>query len=404
MSPINIGGLLIVTVIAVLLGGVYLWQHFSIKKMEKRKGSKVAKETDAGFEEVLIRQYPQVYWIVLCVYGVLVAGMVVLYIIPRWNDVDHLFGVDISVAQLVAGILGLHIVLSIWILHPAEFGATTCLGLAVNTYNPGPHFMPFGIFQRRVFPSDLIELPLPASPNLLFDGDDKDPVPKGMERVWRFVTGAPEKASDPSETNQLQVQMVLSVSIFVAWRLRRTGAFNYIISASGDPDQVREQVSGIAQAVLGPACGKRTVAEIISDLNQIATEVRTKIEEVLGPWGVDIITCRVNSPNISHDLATAIRDAAKARAVAVKKITEAKGTTAETGAPEVGLAEGLKVAAELLGLSTEQVLAAFVARNTIGAASTIVAPGTDGLANMAVTLASVFVEALQKVQQNKGGQ
>jgi hypothetical protein len=179
----------------------------------------------------------------------------------------------------------------------------------------------------------------------------------------------------------LNTQQVVVMTGFVTWQVDRKHAFNYIVMAGADPQQVKAQILGFAEAQLGDIVSKYTILGISQNLVEIADELKKRLQKIFRRYGIVIVDVNIDPPNISHDLANAIRDMNKERTLAVKKRIgadymryELEQTAAgnatyvrkEEEAKVVGRAEGTKKAAELMEMKAKDVYTGQVTENSIG--------------------------------------
>ena len=344
-----------------------------------------------------------------------------------WDYTHNLFGLKISPAQVLSLLLALWIVESFLVVRVNEYLGVTFFGKPVDVRGPGWYFLPKGFFHLYRVRSDIMEEFWPDHPNKVFHGEDKDILPDGNSRAWRFLSGAPEDGDDTKAplkkevdfTNILAVQQTVEISGFVAWKVNKSSLFNYIIASGNNREEVRLQILAIIRGNLTVEVSKYTVAKLMPELDVIALNLQDKIQKVVGDtYGVDIITLKIDPPNISRDLAAAQRDANKARAEAVATKTKADATRYELTQEGFGKAaavqaeieamgRGVTEAAKTMGMDPATVYAGKIAEQTIGQGSVTVL-GTESFSNVvggigASVLAGLNKNTLKATEKKEGG-
>lgn len=360
-----------------------------------------------------VQQNRPLYFAVLIVWAALIGATFIFYVIPSWGAEE-----GVLEARLTGVVLAVYVGFSLMFVRLNEFGALTFFGKPTITLGPGAYPAPWGLFKRYHVSAEVHEFYWPAKLDNIFYGDDEVPVPAGKERAWRYLSGAPKKPvltkqrrkelvereqKDSGATqvladmgvdvhNVLNVQQVIAVSGFSTWRVLRDRVFQYIIAASNDPAQVNAQMFGYMRTLLAQQVSKYTVGDFNAHLEKVGAELRESVDRRMRQYGVFVDTTEVNSPNISHEFAKAIRDSneARARAVATKvtadgdyyaAVRKAEGERALAREPIIGRGEGVKQAAESMGLEPASVFAGQVAENTMGEGDMTVL-GTESLNNV----------------------
>ncbi|MDP2156738.1 MAG: SPFH domain-containing protein [Nitrospirota bacterium] len=320
----------------------------------------------------------------MLVYGVIAAYAVLLLIaVLTWQVtiVPHL-NVGFPIALLVL----LHFVFSWSAVDTDEWGALYFYGRALHLLKPGPYFSPFGLMQTVKAPRGLQQRQAPGQPEQVFHGDDKAPLPPGMVRPIRITTRAPTK----EEAGHLDVQMTFSWSFYYQFQIKH---FFQFVSNVGSFDHAAELIRDTGEAVLNEFASTMTVNGMIVSLVEINQKLDDRIRVLVNAWGMEIYEVKALAPNLSHDLATALRDLPISRIKAEQDETEGKGKRRRTEEEGSGLAfarqamleaeaEGLKAKKEGLGVSGEDVLAAEVARDAFKHANTIIAGASGGLTDI----------------------
>lgn len=220
-----------------------------------------------------------------------------------------------------------YLALSIKEVKAAEVGAAFSYGKALAVLSSGLHFVPFGLMQIRKGPRPVQEFQCPGEPEKVFKGDDKEDLLPGMVRAIRVVTGGSKANVD----DMLNSRMTITLSFFIQWAI--TNILNYA-SNYGSSAEIEKQVRDIGEAVLAEVATKHTPASFIDNLRKINSHLATKIAERFENSGVTIIGTRLISPDLGHNVSTAL--AAVPQASATAKATVVAAGAEQTRLEKVG--------------------------------------------------------------------
>lgn len=248
-----------------------------------------------------------------------------------------------------------------------------CYGKALKRLDSGLHFVPFGLMQIERRDRTVQEFQCPGEPEEVFKGQDSEILPEGKVRPIRVVTRAPKE--DEKET--LDAQMTIVVNFVIQYAIKDIFLF---ISNYGSTDQIKRQLRDVGEIVVVEQAASRTVAGFIKDLKLINHELAQGIENRFQNSGIDIISVRLISPDITHDVSKALAGIPEMRAKAEQRVISAGAQQTELEKAGAGKASaeqalltaravGLKKIRTDLEVSGDSVLAAGAVRD--------ISPNTD---------------------------
>jgi regulator of protease activity HflC (stomatin/prohibitin superfamily) len=267
-----------------------------------------------------------------------------------------------------------------------EVGAAFCYGGALVALTSGLHFVPFGLMQIRKGPRTVQEFQSPGEPEKVQKTEDSVPLESGMVRPIRVVTGGPKAGKD----DILDTRMTITLSFFVQWAI--TDVLLYA-SNYGSAEEIEKQVRDIGEAILAEIATEHTPAGFIDSLPKINILLVARIGERFENSGVRIISTRLVSPDVSHEVSKALAGIPKARAETKQVEIRAEGDKTSrikigegTAAAELALltaqAKGRKAMKEALDISGESVIAAEAIRGLSDKTDVLVAGAEGGMRDM----------------------
>lgn len=346
-----------------------------------------------------VRENTKLYWVLWYVgLAIIVAGIFVAKLL--WGVLTLYEQIDLGQSALI--LVGLYIVLSLKEVSANEVGAAFCYGKALTELKSGLHFIPFGLMQIRKGPRWVQEFQCPGEPESVFKGDDKEKLPEGMVRPIRMVTGdANPKSTDPV----LNSRMTITLSFFVQWAV--THVLQYA-SNYGTGEQVEKQVRDIGEAILAEYATQHSAASFIDALKSINACLTREVQKGFKNSGVRIISTRLISPDVSHDVSKDLAGIPQARAKAeqtmitaegkkVQLTREGEGAAAAKKAMLIAEAEGTKKKMDALGVGGDAILAAESVKEILGETDVLLM-GQGGAAD-----AMKLVKSAQAVLQSGPG-
>lgn len=349
---------------------------------------------DPKLEEVKVHK--NLYWMLF--FGAF--GVYALLLLVAWSTWD---------VMLIPGIPGFNVgfpLLAIVLVHffsswgavdTDEWAAFYFYGRALRILPPGPYFMPKGLMQIKKESKKLRQFQAPGEPEQVFHGDNKLPLPPGMVRPIRITT----RAGRENETGHLDVQMTAEWSFYVQFQIKD---FFQFITSVGDFDHAAKLIRDTGEAVLNDFASKHTMNGMIENLTEISEQLDNRIRALTNRWGMEIFEARILSPDVSHTLATELRnlpaerlraEQTRTRAGAERERLEQEGAGAATArkaflAAEadgreaflVAEANGLEAKKVKLNISGEDVLVAEVASDAFKNADSVMVGAGDGVRDL----------------------
>lgn len=271
----------------------------------------------------------------LWICGALIIAITATLVPFTWDIL--LFKIDdtvFNVGPTILDILVILMALSIRQVKAEESGGGFFYGMALKRLKAGPHFIPIGLMQIRKAPKSVQEFQCPDEPDKVFKDDDKKELPEGMVRAIRVLTGKSKSGSG----GLLDTQMTITVSFYFQYVI--DDIFDFVSNFAGDEDQIRQQLRDIGESTISGIAAKET-PETFNDkqaeINDVlAAEVRDRFQH----YGVRIISARLISPDVSHDVSTALAGIPIAKAKAQQTVIEAEAEKTKRTKEREGDADG----------------------------------------------------------------
>lgn len=267
-----------------------------------------------------------------------------------------------------------------------ELAAVTFLGYPVHNTGAGPKIYPWLLFQIHRFPRSVQQRQLPDDPEMVFKGLDNVALPTGMKRPLRITTGA------PTEYEQiLDVQMAIEFLFYQ--RVQIVDPLRFLIryrDLEGYWQQTRDSGETALTRIVSKSPG---VGHLIRHFSELIAEFDQIMRDLAESGGVDVIECGLNSPDLSHRLAAAIRDVAVASATATqsRRVADAEAYSIRvTGHAKAESEKAvLDAIAAALKESNDAAVAAYVGGKVLGDKSIVI--GSEGI-SQAIGLAAIISE------------
>lgn len=348
--------------------------------------------------------YRNLYWILLALTFIVYA--IFLIIAAKTWRTEIISGLNVGF-PFFAMIL-IHIALSLGFVDTNQWAGLFFYGKPLKLLGLGPYFRPFGLMQVKKESRKLQQFQAPGEPEEIFHGDDKLPLPPGKVRPIRVTT----RAARPGETGHLDVQMTVSWSFYVQFQILR---FFEFVSRVEDFEHAKQLIRDTGEAVLNEFASQYTVNGMIENVTLISEELDNRIRILTNSWGIEIFEAKVLSHDLSHELASALRDLPAARlraeqtkvtadaererlvqegigaatALEAKLVAEAKGEAAMQTALADGReayltaeAKGLKAKADLLKVDGEGIIVAEVASDAFKHADSVMVGAGDSVRDL----------------------
>ena len=322
----------------------------------------------------------------------LFAGLAVIIVpmivaVPTWNMpfLDHFSQFNVGPTLLVVALTLL--LLSMKDVTANEFGGAYFYGMALMRLKSGLQFIPFGLMQLRVAPREVQEFQAPGEPEQVFKGDDAENLPPGMVRPIRVVTRAPNK----EETGILDAQMTLVLNFVVQWQV--IDIFSYVANFNASPFQVQKQVRDIGEIVLAEEATRFTPNGFIVALPKTNERLVMETQNRFQNSGVEIVSTRLISPDLSHGVSSALADIPVKQAEARQTVLtaeaektrltlEGEGRAAATLVMLSAEADGQKKIKEALEIGGAAVLAAQTIKEALPDKTVILAGAEGGMRDL----------------------
>ena len=169
--------------------------------------------------------------------------------------------------------------------------------------------------------------------------------------LWPLQTGQKvdtreEVVRIPRQTNITKDNAPIEVDFLVYMRIVDNEAEKSVL----DVVDYRAAVEGIATTTLRAVIGEMTVDDVLSQRERINTELRVKLDEITGRWGVKVNRVEISEIEPARDIQEAMNRQMSAERLRRAMVTEADGTREAA----VTVAEGEKQAAILTAEGSRQ--------------------------------------------------
>lgn len=355
-------------------------------------------------EGTMSRNREILYWGLTIGWFVLVTALVAMT-----PEKSGFFGLSIPLRGVVLGGVLIWLFSSIRVIAVDEIAIALVYGYPSITLTRGPKIGIRGVFQVQHFPAEVVQVQFPDEPELVQKTPDEVPLEtvivydgdgNAMERKKVRPIRISTRKSGTSD-DILDTQLAVEVSFWVRWKI--TDPYEFILTSGGDVDELIRQLRDSGESSLNEEITKRSTSELISEFNEVQKSLENKIKDDVIGWGVWIIGVGLNAPDLTHSLSSEMRNIASVKAKAQQTRITAEATRYATEQAGIATAnaekarivaegEGFKESAEIMGISTQELLAADVARKTIGEGDIIL--GTEGIVQ-AIGLGKKILEQAQ---------
>lgn len=353
-----------------------------------------------------VREHPVLYR-KLRIGGASIVVVLLVFAASLWDSpLLEVGNIAFSGGSIGLAFVAMYLALSLYSVDPDSIAGAFCYGKSLIPLPSGLHFLPFGLIQPKMTSRLVQEFQCPGEPEQIFKGDDKDALPPEMFRPIRVVTRAPEPGAEGGEI--LNTQMTLVVSFVFQYVVN--DIFDYVTNFNDDKT-VRIQLRDIGEATIAEEATSKTASDFIKGLKELNVSLRNDVENRFRNSGVQIISARLISPDITHEVSKALADIpvarAKAkrteiRAAAFRKLLEERGEGRANAEFSLLSAEakGRKEMKVALKVSGEDILASEAVRGILGKTDVLVAGAEGGMRDM-MGLVKGAQSAL-KLNQTKG--
>lgn len=341
-------------------------------------------------------QYKAVKAIVL-IPGALLLGAILIWLIRFF------IGYDVSILTVLyeAALflpLAVYYFASSYFVQTDELAGVTVLENPAEERKQGFAFAPLWLTELLRYPRPVQQVQFPAEPEMISNLPDDESERMGdmLMRPIRITTGGPEKGEEFKD-NILNEQLTLEPTITIRWQIELQGFFEFYVNTPGKSWAEKKQfilqsMRDTAENALNEEMSMHSAAWCIAKKKELIEKVHQEIIDKVGDWG--IIVCEVNILNLtpaSHAVNSALGEipAAKARGQArvieatnakAATILESEGTAQATINVEAAKGEGIKQAAEAIGISGADYRNGEIAKTAFGDKTVVL--GVDGIAEV----------------------
>lgn len=365
-------------------------------------------DTDGTFR-TLPQPFPLwAFWsITIFVYIILLAGCIVLGILDYsgvfWPA--HVVGLNLGVIGVL--MIAMYTGASFHKLEENEMAARKFLGNPINNLGPGPHFIPPLLCELKLVPGTTNLLETPAEPSLVWREEGSIPDEKIL-LGWRpanritftgkqYRMGGPKGEYFVDSDDPLERTLTAEVAFVQRWRIRDACRF---LTRIGSIENADSQLEDAAVTFGAEKFSPLDFLTFKNSLGSLAVELKDVIEKKIGfrrdlksaegvsEWGIHLDSVQIKYA-LSKKLNTSIQNTSRAAARAKTTVTTAKaqrekdflegqGTGARKREDMTGEAAGVEEMMRVTGLTSEQILAARVAREAASGPSTTLLAGARG--------------------------
>ena len=279
-------------------------------------------------------------------------------------------GFHLTLGPVFLLIILVHVSLSFVAIGADERAVLYFFGRYVGELNPGPHLLPaYGLVNFLSFRYDLRTIQIPGPAESIDWGDEKQALTKGKVRPLLVNT----RQAKSGETGKLDVSMTLGVTAMLLWRIVHPALFFMTLHS---PDEADDQLRRLCERLTNEIIAEGTVDDAIAERAAINEKLKMRLDEESELWGVQITQAAFTQVNLSHALASVMRDRAeagfKAETLVLDAEAKAKATVLQgeaagkaSEAEAAGRAKGYKFLKSALRVDGYALLGAEVAEKTI---------------------------------------
>lgn len=321
----------------------------------------------------------------------------------------------LSIASPGGTILLLQIVsiaLSFKQVNTDMYGGIVFFDRPVHQVSSGLVFLPWPFFGLKLLSKTPTQIQFPGDPEKTFKGGDKKYFDLSPEDRAAFVlpiralTAGPKAGSTTDTGEILDTQMTIEPTFTVRFVVDHFWVF--LVSIGSYEETIRQMRDAGEKAII-EEIAKRTPRQVAESIAEISEALRKALEVATESWGISIVEVSMLSPDLSHDVNTALQaiTVSKASAKKLSIDTEAAAKAAErqavaarvkleqegAGAAAAKLAElkALAKGRKELGVDGNAVIDLEKARAMAGGKATIIVDGGNqsaGLVGLGTRLAT----------------
>lgn len=347
-----------------------------------------AESNDPQLETIAVDE--GMYPIVMGV-GMLLYGIFALLGIMTWGVIMFTFGdLKFNLGFWFFIAIALHIFLSLWDREVStdEHAFLYFFGSPIRRIKKaGLVFTLWGAVSLDRLPADQREIHMPTTRSKIFWGDDDQPVPAGMERAIRVTTKAPSNL----EKSPLDAQLSVGLAFFVFWTVTDPLQFRAHCRTIGEGDSM---LRALAMRSLNEIIATLTASTAIKKQAHINQILDDRIRAAVKGWGVGIKQTGITDINLSHKLATAMRDrasatfegettviqaTAKAEATRLQGVADGDADRSRAAGEILGRVDGMEAMVNRLKVTGDTAVAEGATRGVLKDADTIIIGAEGGM-------------------------
>jgi regulator of protease activity HflC (stomatin/prohibitin superfamily) len=278
-----------------------------------------------------------------------------------------------------------------------ERAAMYWFGEYIRPMKPGLHFVPAAPLTEIVrMPHDTQTILEPGPRDEIFLGEEDKPLPEGMVRPLFMQTRGPETG----ENKPLDAQLQVGVSFEVIWVVEDVATF---LQNMKNIREAEPQIRSLAVTSLAEVLIQGTGQYAIDHQPEVNAKFLDRLQEKTKNFGIKVNRANLTSINLSHALATSLRDRAKAEldkettiiktdaeAYEIERLGAARGkaAAAEAKGPLEGRGDGMAHIAEQLKVPGSRVLASETAVEALSAGNALIlgGPGLEQIPTLGALL------------------
>ncbi|HYF10602.1 MAG TPA: SPFH domain-containing protein [Candidatus Paceibacterota bacterium] len=273
---------------------------------------------------------------------------------------------------------------SIFGVDTTEVATITAFGKPVTVLQPGLRLAAWPYLRRRRWPTTSIQLEFPGETDLVFFGDEKEPLPPGMVRADRSMPRAFDK---PVPEHPTDAAMPIAHSRVIRYRITKPFHFQQAFQNLAEAER---QLRDFSRTEIDDEISKRTTREVLEGREKIHKALEKALQNLLGDTAT-LEIARMFSPSLGHATSDTLAGIVRARAQAISDEVKGKGEGLKAKGILSGRAEGIKALKEA-GVDPVISESADAMRETFKNADKIITP-VDSVAGMAVNIATALKAA-----------
>lgn len=222
-------------------------------------------------------------------------------------------------------------------------------------------FVPLGFAELHAYPISRLQKQFPGEPEMIFKGDDNEPLPHpDMVREIRATTAAPkprrkDSADEEFEEDLLNVRKTIAITFFAIYKMKEGNFFDFYSKIPGESweekrPNIEKMIRDSAETDIVEAVAQQTLGELLTNINSINESLKEHVQANLAQFGIEIIEIKMQNPDISKSLAEALDRIPIANANAKATVTDAKANATKIRTEGQAKADAVKAEIEAKGL------------------------------------------------------